>query len=160
MTGRPSGTGASSATRVKSSATTRPPLMSCMDALLERLDADALDGVDEDFARPLAQLDVSGDDVLDHVDDLAVGHRRADQGAQLRVLVGTAADRDLIVFLAVLLDAENADVADVMMAAGIDAAGNVDVQPVEPAGKIEIAEAARELLRHRNRTRVGEAAII
>src|SRR5262249_62132181 len=100
------------------------------------LEADALDRVDEDFARPLAQLDVSGDDVLDHVDDLAVGHRRAEQRAELRVLVGTAGDRDLIIFLAVLLDAENAAVADVMMAAGVDAAGNVDGQPVEPACQI------------------------
>ena len=47
------------------------------------------------------------------------------------VLVGTAADRDLIELLAVLLDAENADVADMVMAAGIDAAGNIDVQAAE-----------------------------
>src|SRR5215471_13515787 len=104
MTGRRSGTGASSATRAKESATRRPSLMSCMDALLERLDADALDRIDEDFAGSLAQLDVSGDDVLDHVHHFAIGHRRAEQRAKLRVLVGASGDRDLIVLLAVLLD--------------------------------------------------------
>ena len=71
-----------------------------------------------------------------------VGHRRTDQRAERGVLVGAAAERDLIELLAVLLDAENADVADVMMAAGIDAAGNVDVQPAEIARQIEVAEAA------------------
>src|ERR1043166_7218769 len=160
ITATPWGTGMSSATRTKSSATMRPALMSCMDALLERLDADALDRVEEDFARPLAQLHVGRDDVLDHVGDLAGGHRGTEQRAQLRVLVGAAADRDLIIFLAVLLDAEDADVADVMMAAGVDAAGNVDVQPVEPAGEIEIAEPARQLLGDRDRAGVRQRAIV
>src|SRR5690348_8872092 len=94
MTGTRSGTGASSATRTKPSATMRPPLMSCMDALLERIDAETLDRVDEDFARALAQLDVGRDDVLDHVGDFPVRHRRADELSQLRVLVGAAPDRD------------------------------------------------------------------
>ena len=62
-----------------------------------------------------------------------VRHGRTDQRAELRILVGAAAERDLIELLAVLLDAENADMADMMMAAGIDAAGNVDVQPAEVA---------------------------
>src|SRR5262249_52854443 len=160
MTGTPSGTGASSATRTKPSATMRPPLMSCMDALLERLDADALDRIDEDLAGALAQLDVSRDDVLDHVGDFAVGHRRADQRSKFRRFVRASADRHLIILLAVLLDAENADVADVMMAAGVDAAGNVDVQAAEIAGDIEIAKAMREFLGDRNRACVGEAAIV
>ena len=60
-----------------------------------------------------------------------VGHGRTEQRAELGLLVGAAAERDLVEFLAVLLDAEQADVADVMMAAGVDAAGNVDVQPPE-----------------------------
>jgi hypothetical protein len=36
--------------------------------------------------------------------------------------------QDLVEFLALLVDAENADVADMVVAAGIDAAGHVDVQ--------------------------------
>src|ERR1700719_1226228 len=160
MTGTPSGTGAPSSTRTNRSSTIRPALTSRMDALLEWLDADALDGVEENFAGAFAQLHVGGDDVLDHVDHLAGRHRRPEQGAEFRVLVGAAADRQLVIFLAVLLDAENADVADMVMAAGVDAAGNVDVQPAEAAGEAEIAEAARQLLGDGNRARIGEAAIV
>src|SRR6266700_1671134 len=143
ITGKRSGTSASSATRAKPSATMRPSLMSCMDALLERLDADAFHGLEEDFPGPLAQLHVSRDDVHDHVDDLAGRHRGTQQRAALRVLVG-----------------EDADVADVVMATRVDAAGNVDVQPVEAAREIEIAEPAGQFLRDRDRARIGEAAIV
>ena len=44
------------------------------------------------------------------------------------VLVGAAAERDLVEFLAVLVDAQDADMADMVMAAGIDAAGDLDLQ--------------------------------
>ena len=91
---------------------------------------------------------------------MRIGHRRPDQLAERRVLVRLAADRDLIELLAVLLDAEDADMADMVMAAGIDAAGNVDVQPAEIALQIEIVETPRDLLRDRDRARIGEAAII
>ena len=107
-----------------------------------------------------AQFEIGRGDVLDDVGDLGIGHRGADQRAERGILVGLAAKRDLIKFLAVLLDAENADMADMVMAAGIDAAGNIDVQPAEIALQIEIAEAPRDLLRDRDRARIGEAAII
>ena len=70
----------------------RPALTSGIDALLERLDAEALDGIDEKLVRPLAQLEIGGRDVLDHVRDLAVGHGRTQNLAELGVLVGAAAD--------------------------------------------------------------------
>lgn len=50
--------------------------------------------------------------------------------------------------------------ADVMVAAGIDAAGNIDVQPAKVAREVEVPEAARQFLRHRDRAGIGEAAII
>ena len=49
---------------------------------------------------------------------------------------------------------------DVMVTAGIDAAGDIDVQPSEIAGQIEVLETARNLLGHRDRARVGEAAVV
>ena len=49
---------------------------------------------------------------------------------------------------------------DVMMAAGVDTAGNVDVQPSEVVRQVEIAEPAADLLRHRDGARIGEAAIV
>src|SRR5512144_855309 len=85
MTGTPSGTGASSSTRTNRSSTMRPALTSGIDALLERLDADARHRVDEDLVRALTQLEVGGGDVLDHVGDLAVGHRGTENGPELGV---------------------------------------------------------------------------
>src|SRR5262245_3419844 len=100
----------------------RPALTSRIDTLPERLDTDAFDRIEKDLVRPRAQLEVSFDNVLDHVRHLGVGHGRTDQGAEHRILVRLAPDGHLIELLAVLLDAEQADVTDVMMAAGIDAA--------------------------------------
>ena len=87
-------------------------------------------------ARPAAarsQIDL--DDVLDGVGDLRERHGRAEQRAELGVFVGRAAERDLVEFLALLIDAEDADVADVMVAAGVDAAGDLDVQLAEIAAR-------------------------
>jgi len=84
----------------------------------------------------------SGGDVFDHVGDLTIGHRRPQNRAQLGVLVGAAAEGHLVVLLAVFLDAKDADVTDVMVATGIDAPGDIDVQPAEIAREIETAEAA------------------
>src|SRR6202011_1922982 len=99
-------------------------------------------------------------DVLDDVGHLRIGHGGPDQRAERRVLVGLAAERDLIKFLAVLLDAKNADMADMVMTAGIDASGNVDVHPAEVARQIAVTKTPRDLLRDRDRTRIGKAAII
>ncbi len=80
-----------------------------IDALPEWLDAGPLHGVDEQFVLPFAQFDIGCGDILDDVGHLRVGHCRTDQHAELSILVGLATDRNLIKFLAVLLDAENAD---------------------------------------------------
>ena len=75
-------------------------------------------------------------------------------------LVAGAAERDLVEFLAFPLDAENADVAGVMVAAGVDAAGNLDLQRADlllPAG---VGEALGDALGDRDRAGVGERAIV
>ena len=110
--------------------------------------------------RPFAQFEICGDDLLDHVGDLPVRHGRSQQCAKLRPLVSTTAEGDLVEFLAVFLHAQNADVADVMMAAGIDAARNIDVQPAKVAGEIEIAEPTGQLLGDRYGAGIGEAAVV
>src|SRR3984957_20786885 len=122
-----SGISASSATCRNASPEIFPFLTSGIDPLPERFDAEPFHRVDEQLIGTGAQRQVSLDNILDHIGDLAKRHGRPDQGANLGVLVGAAADGDLIEFLAVLLDAENADMADMVMAAGIDAAGDVDV---------------------------------
>ena len=120
----------------------------------------ALDRIDEQFLGTVAQRQIGFDNVFDHIGNFRIGNGRADQRAHLRVLVGTAADRDLVKFLAVLLDAENADVADMVMAAGVDAAGDVDVQPPDHLGGIVIGEAPGQFLRDRDRARIGQRAVI
>src|SRR3984893_6752080 len=134
--------------------------MSGIDTLLERLDSQALDGLYESLVGPFPQFEIGSHHVLDDIGDLRVGDGGSEQRAELRVFVGPAAEGDLVEFLAVLLDAENADMADMVMAAGIDATRNIDVQTAEVAGEIEIAEAAGQLLGDRYGAGIGEAAIV
>ena len=61
-------------------------------------------------------------------------------------LVGRAAERDLVGLFACALEAENADMADVMMAAGVDAAGNLDLQRTDLARARAVAEALGDAL--------------
>src|SRR5580692_3791402 len=139
---------------------TWPALTSRIDALLEWLDPDPLHGLEKNLVGARAQLQIGRNDILDHISNLGIRNRRPDQGAETGLLVGAAADRHLEELLAVLLDAEQADVAHVMVAAGIDAAGNVDVQSSEIVGEIEITEAPGQLLGDRNRAGIGQAAIV
>src|SRR5271156_5431634 len=160
MTGTPPGIGASSSARTNGSSTIWPALTSGIDALPEWFDAGSFDGIDEQLVRPLAQLDIGGGDILNDIGHLRVRHGGTDQLAKPGVLVGLAAERDLIKLLTIFLDAENADVADMVMAAGVDAAGNVDVQPAEVAREVVVAETPGDFLRDRNRSRIREVAII
>src|SRR3954471_1566238 len=155
-----SGSGVSTASLTKLSSAIFPPLTSGIDALLEGLDTEALHRVDEQLLRPLAQCKIGFDDVLDDVGDLVELDAGADQIAQRGTLVGTAADGDLVDLLTVLLDAENADMTDMVMAAGVDAAGDVDVEPADQIGELVVGEAPRQLLRDRDRARIRQRAIV
>ena len=84
---------------------------------------------------------------LDGVGDLVRAEAAADDLADRGVLVAGAAKRDLVELGALLLDAEDADMADMVMAAGIDAAGDLELQLADLALALERGEAARDLLR-------------
>src|SRR5262245_55590281 len=101
--------------------------MSGIELLLEGLEADAAIGIEERFA-VLAEVQVGVDDRLDGADDLLGAESGADDVADRGVLVGAAAEGDLVELLAVLIDAQDADMAHMMMTAGIDAAGDLDLQ--------------------------------
>src|SRR5207248_7200350 len=154
------GSGASSATWTKASSDIFPFLTSGINPLPEWFDTEPLHRIDEQLVGIGAQREVGLNNILDHISDFGIGHRRPDQASELCVLVGAAANRDLIELLAVLLDTENADMADVMMTAGVDAAGNVDVQSPDQIGGIVIGKAPRQFLRNRDRARIGERAVI
>ena len=51
--------------------------------------------------------------------------------------VGAAAERDLVEFLALLVEAEDADVADMVVAAGVDAARDLDLELADPLLAVE-----------------------
>src|ERR1700689_1799425 len=101
----------------------RPFSTSVIDALPKWLDTDPFDGVDEQFVRPLPQFEIGRRDVFHDVRHLRVWHCLSDQRSEFGIAIGLAAEGDLIELLAVLLDAQNTDVAHVMMATGVDAAG-------------------------------------
>src|SRR5689334_6177106 len=144
------------------SLTTRRPLMSvAIDAFLERFDADAVHYVDEALGIAVAMLQVGMDQLLDDVGDVRARERRADDLAKAGAVPARtgfaliSADLDLVPLLAVLIDAEDADVADMVVAAGIHAARDVEVELADLVQVVEVVEALLDGLRHRDRLRVG-----
>src|SRR2546422_8046369 len=63
---------------------------------------------------------------------------------------------DLVPLLAALVDAEYSDVADVMVATGVHAAGDIEVDLADVVQVVEIVEALLNCLGHRDRLGVGE----
>src|SRR5581483_9694236 len=140
--------------------TTRRPRMSvAIDLFLERLDADAMHHVDEALALAVATLEVDLDQPLDDVGDFRAREGRPEHfaersGAPGANLALVAADFDLVPLLAVLIDAEDADVADVVVAAGVHASGDVEVELADVVQVIEVLEALLDRLRHRDRAEI------
>ena len=134
--------------------------MSAIYVFLERLGADAAHDVDEALGFAVAPVEIDLDQLLDHVGDFLLRHRRAEHFAERSVVALRAADRDLVELRALLVHAENADVADVVMAAGVHAAGDVEVELADVVHEIEIVEPALDRFGDRDRLRVGERAEI
>src|SRR5258705_6934160 len=143
ITGIPSGTSASvdaSRNSVQRSSTIVRPLMSCrIDAILEGVEPDAPDRVDEPLVL-VPVLDVDVDELHDHLGHLGRRERWSDHLAERRVVTLRAAKRDLVPLLAVLVDAEDADVADVMVAAGVHATGHVELEIPEVVQVVHVVE--------------------
>src|SRR5690606_27345416 len=119
--------------------------------LLERRRPQPPVGGEEGLLAPLAQREIGLDDGLDGVGDLLRREATADDLADRAVLVARAAERHLIELLALLLDAEDADMADMVVAAGVDAAGNLELQLADLLLPLQRGEALRDVLRHRDR---------
>src|SRR6185437_2559857 len=160
----PRGMKSSSATAVNGSSIGSPRwpvhLMSVgIDGLLERGDAGAPEGVEEALAiATLAQVDV--DHVLDGVGDLRRRQRRTQHLAQRGVRLGRAAQRHLVELLALLIDAEDADRAHVVVAAGVDAAADLHAQLADQFGLGRVGELQCDLLGDRDRPGVGQCAVV
>ena len=61
-------------------------------------------------------------------------------------------------FLALLLDTQNADMTDMVVAAGVDAAGDLDLKITHFV--LPCRQPPREALRNGNRTRIGKRAVV
>src|SRR6478735_12235620 len=134
------------------------PLMSvAIHPFGERLDTHATHGLQE-FLAVLALLDVHIEQLRDGCGHFALGHRRTDDLAQRTGAAGRAADGDLVPLLAMLVDAEDADVADMMVPAGVHAAGHLDLDVAEVVQVVEVVETLVDLRGDTDRTGVGEAA--
>src|SRR5687768_10172970 len=140
------------------SLTTRRPLMSvAIDALLEWFDADAMHDVDEALGFAVATFQIHTDKFFNHLRNIRARERRPEHLAERgRRLI--SADLDLVPLLAVLIDAEDADVADVMVAARVHAAGDIQIQLADLVQVVEIVEALLDRLRDRDRLRVRQRA--
>src|SRR5687767_2831256 len=151
-------TGSSSAYRHSSRTTSRCLMRRRIHFGLEGSDADATEGIEEPFLF-LPMLDENIDDAFDGLGDVGVRDGRADHLAERRVVAaGRTAEGDLVPLLAVLIHAENADVADRVMAAAIHAARHLQLDLAEVVQVIEIVETFVDLLGERNRARVRERA--
>src|ERR1700733_11679122 len=105
-------------------------------ALLERLDAYPMDHVHESLAVvPLGAIDLH--DPLDGCRNFVLRHRRPDHLAERGKAVHRAAQRNLVPLLAVLIDAQDADVPDVMMSAGVHTARHLDLDIAEVVEVVE-----------------------
>src|SRR4051812_33480152 len=146
------------------SVTTRRCLISvAIDPLLERFDADAMHHVDEALNLALAPLQITLDQALDDIRHLRPRERRAENLAKRGLhawanLALISADFNLVPLLAVLIDAQNADVAYMVVAARVHAAGDIEVQLADVMQVIEIVEAPLDGLGHRDRLGIGERA--
>src|SRR4051812_40830833 len=92
--------------------------------------------VDEALGCAVAPFEIAGDELPDHVGHIVARERRSDDPAERRTRRGFArpglslvsADLDLIPLLSVFIHAEDADVAYVVVAAGVHASRDVEVE--------------------------------
>src|SRR5262245_14179657 len=146
------------------SATIRRSLISvAINGFLEGLDADAVHDGDEALGVAVAAGEVAVDEFLDDVRHLRARERRADDLAERRADAGlhfalVAADLDLVPLLAALVDAENADVAYVMVPTGVHAARDVDVDLADVVQIVQVVKALLDRFSDRDRLGVRERA--
>src|SRR5476651_1677117 len=141
-------------------ATTGSSLEISIDPFLERLRADAAIGVDEALALA-ALLEIGRDQRVDRFDDLLRADGGPEDAADRRLAeINVAAQTQLILFHAVPVDAQDADMADMVVAAGVDAARDLDLEVADIVLTRQLGKMGRDALRDRDRARVGQRAIV
>src|SRR6478752_10759566 len=100
---------------------------SAIESLLEGRRTDPAPGGEEVFA-VVAVGKIGGDDGIDGLRHGLGPEAGANDGADLGVVLWAAAERNLVELGAFLVDAQNADIAGMMVPAGVDAAGHVEAK--------------------------------
>src|SRR5690606_12817502 len=108
----------------------------------------------------LAAAGIYVDDLLDHIRDFILGEGGAHDLPEGGVIVCRSTKGHLVEFLTLLVYPEDADVAHVMVPAGVHAAGDVQRHLADVAQALRIVEAALDRFRDRDRLGVGQGAEI
>src|SRR5438105_1778248 len=127
---------------------------------LERSEADAAHDIDQTIFGRRTDLQVVLQNLFDCTDDLRARERLPQHLTDARIVPGRATEHELVELLALLVDAEDADVADVVMTAGVDATRDLQVQLTEVVLVIDVLEAFHDREPDWDRTRVRETAVI
>ena len=127
----------------------------------EGLDTHTLVGVDEGLAL-VAVGAVGVEQGFDHVGHFGGGKRWANDfaghGFARQACAVGAAEGDLVPLLAVFVDAEHADVAAVVVAAGVDATADVQVDFTQIVQLVEVLVAGHQRVGDGQRAGVGQVA--
>ena len=97
----------------------------------------------------MRRLQIGFHHALHRIGDLVLAETGAHDVADGGVFRARAAELELVELHAFLVDAQNADMPGMMMAAGIDAAGNLDLEFADLVLAVEIGEALGDVLRDR-----------
>src|SRR3546814_9040933 len=104
----------------------------------------------------LAQFAIAFDGAFDRIDD--PGFVEAGAGdLGLRGVFGTrTAEQQLVIFGALAVDAKDADLAGMMVAAGVDAARDLDLELANVELTLHVRKTLRNLLRQRSEEHTSE----
>src|SRR5438552_671888 len=100
--------------------------------------SDARQGIDKAFGVGGTDFKIETHDAFDGGGHGLGGQALAGNDAQRRLLIGAAAEQDLVEFDALLVDAQYADMADMVVAAGIDAARYLDLQVADLVAQVSV----------------------
>jgi len=100
-------------------------------------------------------LEVHADERLYDLSHLCARKRGPNHLAEGGPVALGAADRHLVPLGAVLVDTQDTDVSNVVLSAGVHAAGDVDFQFADIEQIVKIIESLLDLFRDRNRRGIG-----
>ena len=130
-----------------------------IDSLLEGIHSDTLISGKERLALD-AFLNIHINDLGDYTGDVIFKERWADNLTHLGISAGAATEGHLIVLFAFFVDTQNTDVANVVMTAGIHAAGDIQFDITQVIQIVQVVELTLNLLGNGDGLGIGQGAEI